>query len=124
MPLDEARVVAVGHEANFLALRLLRDRQCQAACDCPHLVLGEVADREERPRELLLRQAEEEVRLVFRSVARAQQAVTVTVMRDTRVVPGGDDVDAERAGAAPELVELEVAVAEHAWVRRAAAQVL
>ena len=53
LSLDEGRVVAVGHEADLLALGLVGDGQAALARDAPHLGLVEVADREERRLELL-----------------------------------------------------------------------
>ena len=51
--LVDHRVVAPpGDEADVLALRLLRDRELERARDLAHRLLVEVADREERAREL------------------------------------------------------------------------
>ena len=68
--LDEARVVAVGNEADLLAVRLVGDGQAAIACVGAHVGLRQLADRERRAGELRLRQREEEVRLVLRGVAR------------------------------------------------------
>src|SRR5439155_8176727 len=99
--------------------------QAETARDRAHLVFRELAERKERARELRRRETEEKVRLVLGGVARPQQArPAVGTARDARVVPGRDEIGAQGAGAAPELVELEVLVAEHARIRRPAAQVL
>src|SRR5204863_9556637 len=84
------RGVAVGlrHEADLVRLLLARDRETAHLRDIAHLRLGQLAEREERFRELRLRQLEEEVGLILREIARLPQLVTVAILHDPRVVAG------------------------------------
>ena len=88
--------------------------------------LVQLAEREEGARELLLREAEEEVGLVLGRVggARENPAAARCVEVVAGVVAGGDAVGADLAGGGEELVELEVVVAEGAGDGRAAGEVL
>ena len=56
--IDEALVIATRHEANFLRVRLLRERQPVLTRKFADFWLGHVAKGEDRAAELLLRQAE------------------------------------------------------------------
>ena len=111
--LDEPRRVAGGHEAHLHALGLVGHRQAEGACLGPHLLLGEVADREERPRQRGLIEPEQEVRLILGAVLRRPQggAAGRRVARDARVVAGREVARTQLAGAPPEQVELHVLVA-------------
>ena len=77
-------------------------------------------------RELVLREAEEEVGLVLRLVGGAGEdpAAAGFVVVVAGVVAGGDAVGADLAGGDEELVELEVVVAEGAGDGRASGEVL
>ena len=68
------RVVVVGDEADLLAVRLVGDRQAAAPRVLADRVLRPVADGEDRARELLLRQREQEIRLVLRRRRRRASA--------------------------------------------------
>ena len=118
---DEARVVAVGDEADLLRLGLVAfGRPSRSACGA-HLVLGQVAEREPHRAELVAGHREQEVRLVLAGIdAAPQQARTVD---DLRVVAGGEHVGADRARALEQRRELDVLVAPHARVRRLAREV-
>ena len=74
LALDEARVVAVGHEADLLALGLVGDGQPALPGDGADARLVEPADGEEGGLELRLGEAEEEVGLVLGAVRALQQA--------------------------------------------------
>ena len=71
------------------------------------LGLRQVADRKHRVRELVLRQREQEIRLVLVAVDAAQQPVPprVLVELDARVVAGGDGRGVEARPRAPTSVE-------------------
>ena len=77
-------VVAAGHEADLLALGLVRRDQLQAAGDRAHLGLREVAQREAAVPQLVLAQAVEEVRLVLVLVGGAGEAGPRPVRRCPR----------------------------------------
>src|SRR5690242_7838584 len=65
---DEARIVAIGDEADLLAIRLLGHRKTQLARQLAHLRLGHFAQRKLRSRQLLLLQAEKKIGLIFAGV--------------------------------------------------------
>ena len=119
--LDKARIVAVWHEANLLALGLVGVRQ------------PELARREREPRSWSSRPAEKsfaparlaerekKVRLILGPVDRAQQMEPPSAPAlDSRVMPGRDEISLERASAAPQAVELDLPIAHHARIRGAA----
>ena len=66
----ESGVIAVRHEADFVALVLLRHRQIEFFGQRAHFGLRHLAQRKHRARKLRLRQAPEEIRLVFRDIDR------------------------------------------------------
>src|SRR5690606_36373153 len=71
---DDLRVIAVGDEADVLALRLLRDdAQPQLARQLARLILRELAHGEEHPPHDGAIDSPEEVALVLRAVATAVQ---------------------------------------------------
>ena len=75
--------------------------------------------------ERLGRHVEQEVRLILAAIARARQAQdAVAAALDARVVAGGERVAAERARPRQQRRELDVLVAAHARVGRAAGRVL
>ena len=61
MPIYEPGVVVIRDEADLLAVRLVGDRQPSGARVIPDVFLRSIADREDRVRELRLRQREQEV---------------------------------------------------------------
>src|SRR5581483_1237884 len=123
---DEPGRVAVGHEADLHALGLGGDRKPEPRRLGAHLGLRQLADGEERPRELLVPESEEEVRLVLRCVDGGAETEPsgLRIGRDARVVAGREPRRAELAGAAPEEPELHVLVAARARIRRPPGQVL
>ena len=119
-------MVAVGDEADLVAVRLLRDRQAERAGVLADRRLLEAADRKHRVGELRLRQREEEVRLILGRIGAAQEPILAGrgIPLDAGVMAGGDEVGVERLGPRRQRRELQVAVAVHAGNRRAAAGVL
>ena len=63
-PLDQPGIIAVGDEADVLAVGLGRDLEPELGGDPAHLVLGQVAQREAQEIELVARRAVEEIALV------------------------------------------------------------
>src|SRR6266704_560658 len=126
LPADELGVPTVRYEADVLALRLVGVREAAGRGQRPHRALGELADREDRPRQLLLRQAEQEIRLVLGEVARPEQAAPPArrIAEGAGVVTGRDARRAERRRAPQEVPELRAAVTMDARNRRAAGPVL
>ena len=67
-----------------------------------------------------LPQAEEEIRLVLARISAFPQHRAVGVMLDDCVVTGRDEVAAERLRFLPQIPELQLLIAHHARIRRAA----
>jgi hypothetical protein len=94
-----------------------------------HLGLGQATEREERARQLLLGEAEEEIGLILGQVGGALEnpaptpRVACSIVLVDRVVAGGDAAGADRARGLEQLVELQVVVAERAGDGRAPGQV-
>src|SRR5262245_58696462 len=116
LPLDESGVVAIRNEADLLALGLVRRGKLPLRCEAPYVLLGQAADREDRRRELLLREAEQEVRLVLASVESPQEPLTARggIVVLARVVSGRDVLDAEGSRARQQALELDLGIAPRA----------
>ena len=123
---DEARVVVVGDEADLLAVRLVGDGQLPSPRVLADRILGTIAHREHRVRELLLRQREQEIRLILGRIdgAPEQESSGRFVALDPGVVAGGHPVRAEPAAPIGERGELQVAVAVRAGQRRPPRRIL
>src|SRR4029453_916675 len=91
-PLDGRARVAVGHEAQLLALGLVRRREPERPRTRAHLVLRELAEREARAFTLRRGEAEQEVGLVLPRIPRGpeRRLPRCGVTTDARVVPGRD----------------------------------
>src|SRR5207248_10963363 len=123
--INEASVVAVGHEANLLRFRFLSDRQLARACDIAHLRLRHLAQRKQRARELRLRQLPEKVGLVFLQVAPAKETIAIGrfVKLDTRVMSRRNLFAVEARGQPVERSKLQATVTRDTRNRRLAIQV-
>ena len=123
--LDRRGVVALGNEADLLALGLLRRGESEGARFGTHCHLGEFAERKSDPSQLLLLQLEQEVRLVFFEVCGASQAApTRTGIRvHASVMTRRHRLSPQNACALEQVIELETGVAGHARDRRATGQV-
>ena len=99
---------------------------CEAAGDFAHFLLGEFAEGKIGARELFLREAEKKIGLVLGFVDGAQEFVAAgfRIVANARVVAGGDAFGADLARGGEELIELHVIVAERAWNRRAAGEII
>ena len=125
--LQEDRQVHLADEADALRILALRGGEVLFGRDAPYFGFEQVSDREERARKLLLCKLAEEIALVFVRVAAREQAVDRPFVRfghfAAAVVPRGDVVGAQLQRRLEERVELDLAVAQHVGVRRAAAPV-
>ena len=123
---DEGGVVAVGDEADFLAVGLAGDGDAEAFGEIAHFGLRHRAEREEGAGELVLREAEEEIGLVLAVIDATAHlpAAAGGVEGDAGVVAGGDALGADAVGHVEKLVELDEVVAEGAGDGRAAGEVL
>jgi hypothetical protein len=72
-PVDHRGVLALGHEADVLAVGLVGDRQAQLGGDATHLALGHPAQREAQEVQLVARGGEQEIALVLGRIGRAAQ---------------------------------------------------
>src|SRR2546428_11507266 len=90
--LNEVSIAAARNKTDLLAFRLFGHRQPLLAGNRAHPVFGQLAQREDRARELLLRQAEEKIGLVLGAVDGGEQPVPARglVAPEARVgAPGG-----------------------------------
>ena len=131
--LDRARLVrqvaaeefaerALADEADAGRILLGRIRQVQFFRDLAHFRLGDLAQREQRLRQLRLVQAVQEVALVLGRIEGLEQLVPVGggVVAHARVVAGRDQVGAQLHRVVEEGLELDLGIAQHVRVRRAA----
>ena len=125
LALDDARVaVLLRNEADLVRFLLSRHRQSRLLGDRPHLRLGQLAEREHRIAELILRKLEEKIGLILGPIlCLAQLEHAAAVRCDPRVVPGGDSLRADGLSLLMKEIELDVRVAEHARTGRHAAQI-
>src|SRR5215469_3998355 len=72
-PLDEPRIGPVRHEADVLAVRLVRDRKAETPCRGAGLVLRKVAQRKPQEFQFLPRRCKQEIALVARRIPRPMQ---------------------------------------------------
>ncbi len=123
---DESRIVAVGNEANLLAVGLRGHRQSQLASQIAHLRLGVSAQGKIGAGQLLLLQAEEEIGLVLGVVHAPAHLIAArrVVKADARVMAGGDALRAHAGRHIQKLIELDEVVAERAGDGRAAGQII
>src|SRR6185437_2590320 len=123
---EEDGVIAAWDEAYLLRVGLLREGEAGIGSHRAHGGLLHLAEREERARELLLSQPEEEVGLVLGTVRGAGEdpAAARGIVVVAGVVARGDAVGTDLAGGEQQCVELEVVVAQGAGNRCAAGKVL
>ena len=114
---DERAERAFADEADPRRVALVGDRQSAAAGEGPDLALLQAADREIAVRQLRRVERVQEVTLVLAGIQSAQQARPPP---DARVMPGGEPVGAEPARIGQPRSELDLAIAEHVRVGRAA----
>ena len=108
-----------GDEADVLAVGLGRGAQAQGPGVAPHLGLGQLAHRQQAAGQLLTAQDRQDIGLVLGPVPAPHQSAPAPGRGDhAGVVARRHRVEAELAGPAQEAVELQVAVAVDAGVRR------
>ena len=117
MAFEECLVVIAGHETNFLAIDLVGDLQADAPGDLADFGFFHAAERGEGVLELILAEAEKEIRLVLARIAAFFKHRMVGVVLDDRVMPGGDEVGSEGLGLRAEFAEFQMLVAHHAGIR-------
>jgi len=114
------RGVAVGDEADVVAVRLVRDGEPAPRGFRPDLRLGRVAEREHGVGDLLGGEDGQHIGLVLAGIRGPLQ----DPVADPRVVTGADRIEAERQRAVEHRRELDLLVAAQARVGSAARGVL
>ena len=123
-PRDEVAVAARGHEADVLAVGLVRHGEAEAAGEVPRFRLGQAAEREAQDVELRRRGGIQEVALVPRRFAGPEQpAPPVAEGAGRDIVAGRHGVGPEVEGRVEQVGELDVLVAAHAGDGRFAAEI-
>src|SRR5260370_10674463 len=121
---DEARIVAVWNKPNFLALRLVGIGEDQVTRAGANFGLGDRAERKKRAREFGLSEREKKIRLILGIVGGAQQMeAAVGAVFNPGVVSGRDKIRCQRMRAGPQTIELDFAIAHHARIRSAPAEI-
>ena len=118
---QQAAVIAVGYEADLLALWLLCGHEATRTCNFADFWLRHAAQRESRPRDCSAVESMQEVGLIFLGVDGGAQSPREPVIRDgtTRVVPSGNGITAEEGTPLTnECAELDRRVAANARARR------
>src|SRR5207245_10638495 len=113
---EKTRKRGPGDEADFHALRLVGIGKPALPRQGAHLRLGERTERKTDQRQLLLREAMQEVALILGGVRRAEQTVPAALALYPGVVSGHQLAGAELAGPVEEPVEFHVIVAAHARI--------
>src|SRR5579883_557949 len=123
---DESGVVAVGNEADLLAIGLCRGWNRELARELADLRFFESAERKQGSRELRLCQSEKKVGLILCSIGAAAHFPTpaVRVPCDLRVMARCNAGRADAVGHFQELIELDEVIAQRAGDGRASGKVL
>jgi len=121
--LDQARIIAVGDEADVLAVGLGRHLQPGFRRDAPHLVLGHRAQWEAQIIELLAGRAVEEIALVAARVGALVKLGAAMPDQPLDIMAGGEAVGAKLARERDQVGELDPLVACRARHRGPAARI-
>src|SRR5208282_3565890 len=118
---EKTLVVATRDEAYFLRVGLFGNHEMVLAGEFAHFRLGHASEREQGAAQLLLRQAEEEVSLVFTFVGWSlqQPAAALLIKDDLGVMASGNLIGSNLPCHNKKLIKLQVIVAETARDRRA-----
>ena len=107
VPLHDLRIIAVRHEADVLAVRLIRVHKAVLRRDAPRLLLCIFPQGEQRVRQLLLSEAVQHIALVLGRIEPLfQQKSAVRTLLDAGVMPGHDLFAAKFLGPVVQLAEL------------------
>ena len=85
-------IIAIGHEADVLAVRLQRYRQAQFRRNLAHLALGQPAQRKAQIIELRLSRGKQEVALVARRVGGAVQLCSCRALDPADIMARGQAI--------------------------------
>ena len=117
--LDQAGVIAVGDEADVLAVGLVRDHQPGLFGQPAHLALGQVAEREAQEIELVGGGAVEEIALVARGVAALPQFDAAFALDAADIMARCQAIGAKLAREGDQVDELDPLVAQRTGHRGA-----
>ena len=118
--LQKAQVIAVGHEADILAIVLLGVDEALCLGDFAHMALLYAAQRQKRMRQLVLRHGIQHVALVFFRIESAAKCPAAVPLLDSRVVPRSNMIAPEFFGALQQPAEFHAPIALDARVGRMA----
>src|SRR5208283_1572739 len=121
IPREEGAKRPLADEADAGRVPLRVGRQPLLARNRTHLALAQMPDREERRGELALIEPMQKVGLVLRAIDSLHQLDLIPGCARLRVMPCRDPFGAKRQGMVEKRIELDLAVAEHVRVWRAAA---
>ena len=119
---DKSGVVAVGDKADILAVRLMSRYQAAVFAHPADLGFGNICQRQQDMRQLLLGQVKKHIALVFGVVVAAgqQPAVSVSIENDAGIVTGSQIFTVHQPGAIEQFAEFDVFIAVDAGVWRTA----
>ena len=116
MPGQEGALALTREEAEVLAFALGGHWQARPRRTLAHLRLGQIGEREAKPRERLRPQGGEHVGLVLGGVRRRGQQRSFAVVGDARVVAGRERRRPQPPREGEHRVDPQLAVADHARV--------
>ncbi|CFO27059.1 Uncharacterised protein [Bordetella pertussis] len=126
--IEELAERPLADEADAGRVLLGRVVQPDLVGDAPHLGLAQFTQRKQGARQLHLVEAMQEIALVLGVVQGLEQLVARPGRRldgaHPGIVPGGDMLGAQRHGVVQEGLELDLGVAQHVGIGRAAGRVL
>ena len=96
--LDDPGIVAVGYEADVLAVGLGRDREAHFGGELAHARLGQAAQGKAQVIELVVGRGEEEIALVARRIDRAVQFGALFAHDPPDIMAGGEAIGIHRRG--------------------------
>ena len=115
---DKGAIIAVGDEADVLAVPFIGVDKPAAQGDAPDLLLGESPQREHNVGELLLGEGGENIALVLLRMKRLFEQIPAGggVIFHPGIVAGGDGFTSQFPGLVQQSAELDGPVADHAGV--------
>ena len=121
---DDIGVTPGGHEADVLAVRLVRHGEAEFARQLAHRALGAVAQRKAQKLQLLAGGREQEIALVPVGICGPiEGAPAMAVIARANVMPRRQHMGAKIAGGVEEIREFDVLVASDAGNGRFAAHI-
>ncbi len=120
---NQRRMIAVGHETDFDAVRLIGNAKTRLARQGAHFVFAMAANGKQQMRQHFAAQAVQHIRLILVRIGGAVQLDTGSGPNDLGVVARGDEIGLQLLAVAPQLAELQPVVAHYARIGRAPQQI-